>query len=251
MFMRLFRLAILGTLAVNFWGWRLSAQEKQPVPAGESATKDSGGGRDSAVEPTPRKTTRSTVAQLTVKGSFPESAGQTGLFGELELNLAEFVARLERTVNDKAVTEVVLRIRDPDIGPGKVRELRDAVERVRRGGKRVTALLESASTPDYLVACACDEIVMPESGTIMIPGVRAELMFYKGLFDLAGIEADMLQVGDFKGAAEPYTRREMSPDFRRQYESVLDDLFDQIVTKRCGSWSMSACSCPRRRTLRG
>jgi ClpP class serine protease len=118
---------------------------------------------------------------------------------------------------------MVLKIRSPDIGPGKVRELRAAIQQVRAAGKRVTAQLESATASDYLVACACDEIVMPESGEIMIPGIRAEVMYFKGLFDLVGIQPDMLQIGDFKGAAEPYMRKEMSPEFRRQYESLLDD----------------------------
>jgi protease-4 len=49
------------------------------------------------------------------------------------------------------------------------------------------------------------------------------------LFDLVGIQPDMMQVGDFKGAAEPYTRTEMSAEFRKQYEVVLDDLYNQMV----------------------
>ena len=176
-----------------------------------------------------KKPTKTTVAMMTVKGSLPETAGQLGLFGELEVNLAEFLSRLERVANDKALSGVVLKIRNPDIGPGKVREVREAIGRVRKAGKKVTAQLESAASPDYLVACACDEIVMPESGEIMIPGVRAEVMFYKGLFDRLGIQSDMMQVGDFKGAAEPYTRTEMSAEFRKQYEVVLDDLYNQMV----------------------
>ena len=38
-----------------------------------------------------------------------------------------------------------------------------------------------------------------------------------------------MQVGNFKGAAEPYTRSEMSPEFRKQFESVLDDYYSLMV----------------------
>jgi protease-4 len=195
------------------------------LPADEKASDQS----PAASGGSEKKPTKTTVAMMTVKGSLPESAGQLGLFGELEVNLAEFLTRLDRLANDKAMSGVVLKIRNPDIGPGKVREVREAISRVRKAGKKVTAQLESAASPDYLVACACDEILMPESGEIMIPGVRAEVMFYKGLFDLVGIQPDMMQVGDFKGAAEPYTRTEMSAEFRKQYEVVLDDLYNQMV----------------------
>ena len=90
-------------------------------------------------------------------------------------------------------------------------------------------ICNSPMPADYLLACACDQIIMPESGNLMLPGVRAEVMFYKQLFDKLGIQADMLQVGDFKGAAEPYTRSGMSDAFRQQYELVIDDLYDQMV----------------------
>ena len=105
-----------------------------------------------------QKPVKVTVATLTMKGSLPESAGQVGLFGEMEVNLADFIARLDRAANDKSVSALVLKIRNPEIGPGKVRELRDAIQRTRKAGKRVTAQLESAASPDFLVACACDEM---------------------------------------------------------------------------------------------
>jgi protease-4 len=71
---------------------------------------------------------------------------------------------------------------------------------------------------------------MPESGFVEIAGVRAELTYLKGLFDKLGVEADFLQVGDFKGASEPYTREGMSPEFRKQFEGVIDDFYSDMVS---------------------
>ena len=45
---------------------------------------------------------------------------------------------------------------------------------------------------------------MPESGWLMLIGLRAEVSFYKDLLDKIGVKADMLQMGDFKSAAEPF-----------------------------------------------
>ena len=44
---------------------------------------------------------------------------------------------------------------------------------------------------------------MPPSGMLIIPGVRAEITFYKGLLDKLGLQFDALQMGKYKGAAEP------------------------------------------------
>ena len=171
-----------------------------------------------------------TVAVLTIKGSLPESAGQLGLFGELGANLGDILKRLDQAANDDDISAVVLEIRNPSIGRGKLNELREAVGRVRSEGKRVVAQLEAATMQDYLLASACDEIVMPESGTLIIPGVRVEVMFYKGLFEKLGVEADMMRMGDYKGAAEPYTRESMSPELRSQYELLVDDIYDQLIS---------------------
>jgi protease-4 len=170
-----------------------------------------------------------TVVTFGLAGSLSEAVSPPGLFGELQRSLRQTIERLDRAAEDDEVSAVVLRIRNPSIGRGKLHELRQAVTRLRRSGKQVHADLQFATPADYLLACACDRIVMPESGNLFLPGVRAEVMFYKNLFEKLGVQAEMLQVGDYKGAAEPYTRTEMSEAFRRQYELVVDDLYDQMV----------------------
>jgi protease-4 len=72
---------------------------------------------------------------------------------------------------------------------------------------------------------------MPQSGTLMLTGLRAEVTFYKNLLDRLDIKADMLRVGAFKSAAEPYTRTEMSDEFRLEMESILDDYYATMVSQ--------------------
>lgn len=179
---------------------------------------------DPASQPAKRQ-----IAIITVEGSLPENAGQGGLLGEIHVSLSEVIAHIDQAAQDESVGSLLLRLREAEIGQGKVQELRSAIQRVRKAGKRVVADLRSGSSNDYLVAAACDEIFMPESGTLMLAGVRAEVMYFKGLFDKLAIQADMLQVGSFKGAAEPYTRQEMSAEYRQQMERLLDDIFEQMV----------------------
>ena len=104
-------------------------------------------------------------------------------------------------------------------------------------GKTFIAYLESATTHDYLVAAACDQIVMPESGELAILGLRAEVTFFKNLFDWLHLKADMLRVGEYKSAAEPFVahrdeqgipprdggdpRRLSAPD-RRRHQQVAE-----------------------------
>src|SRR4029079_12190178 len=119
------------------------------------------------------------------------------LFGGGSSDLRDLVERLEKAGKDKTVAGAVLALRNPAIGPGKIAELRGAIARFRATGKKVYAQLESAMPADYQVACACDEIVMPESGELILPGIHAEATFSKGLFAKLGVEADFVHIGDF------------------------------------------------------
>lgn len=171
------------------------------------------------------------LASIAVKEGLPEGTAGESLFGSPKDHLRELLERLDAAAKDDKLSGVVLRLREPDIGLAKVDELRAAVARVRKTGKKVFADVHSAGTKDYQVACACDQIIMPESGTLMITGMQAQVIFFKGLLDKLGIQADFVQMGDFKGASEPMTRTSMSPEFRAQYETVINDYFEQMVER--------------------
>jgi protease-4 len=55
------------------------------------------------------------------------------------------------------------------------------------------------------------------------------MTFFKSMLDRLGLQAEILQVGEFKGAAEPLTRDGMSPQLRQQYERWIGDLYEQLV----------------------
>lgn len=177
-------------------------------------------------EPEP---TKARYAEFVLDGPLPESPGGSGPFSELSIDLRKQIVRIDQAAQDDKVAGMVLRLREPAFGRGQVNELREAIARFRAEGKKAIAELEIASGGSYLVACACDEIVMPESGFMLLTGVRAEPLFYKGLLAKIGVKADFVHVGEAKGAAEPFTRRKWSEPVKENMESLIDDLYDQMV----------------------
>lgn len=172
---------------------------------------------------------KKSVVRFTLKGDYPEGASQPGIFGEVRPTLHKLIERLDDAAGDKNVAAVWLRIEDTELGRGKISELRAAIARVRKVGKPVYAELTSAESGQYLLASACDEIVMPPSGMLLVPGVRAEMAFYKGLLDKLGLQFDALQMGKYKGAAEPFTRTGMSGPLRESMEAIVDDVYGDMV----------------------
>ena len=169
------------------------------------------------------------VVRLTISGALPEGPPSAGLFGDLQVSLNTLIERLDDAAADKGVDAIWLRVEDVAVGRGKLNEIRTAIARVRKAGKPVVAELTGAETAQYLVASACDKVFMVPGGTLLLPGVRAEVSFYKGLLDKVGVEFDMLQMGKFKGAAEPMTRTGMSEPFRENMNCIVDDFYNQLA----------------------
>lgn len=169
------------------------------------------------------------LAEIDIDESYPEGPGQPGVFGDLKPNLAKIIERIDKATADDKVAGIMLHLEDVELGRGKLAELRSAVARARKAGKKVYADLSEGSSATYMLASACDEIVMPPVGMISVAGVRMEFMHFKSLFEKIGVHADFLQMGDYKGAAEPFTREKMSPEFRKQMDLVLDDYYAQLV----------------------
>lgn len=182
-----------------------------------------------ANQPTKEAGKKLSVAHIEIKGSYSEGAGGGGLFSEIVETLSDALQRLKKAAGDESLDAVIIHIDGPHVGWAKLNELRTGIAKIRQKGRKVYAWLESADTKDYLLASACDQIMLPESGMMMMPGLRAEISFYKNLFDMLAIQPEMLRVGEFKSAAEPYSRSEMSPAFREEMEAIIDDYYRQIV----------------------
>ncbi|HBN78738.1 MAG TPA: signal peptide peptidase SppA [Planctomycetaceae bacterium] len=168
-------------------------------------------------------------AEIELSGMLPEGPSLPGLFGEISESVNRIFDRLDRAVADDEVDAIVLKINNPLVGMGTVYELHTKIKAIRKQGKPVYAMLETALTPDYLIATACDKIYQPEPGMLLMTGMRAEVSFYKNLFDRLDIEADILRVGKYKAAAEPYTRTEMSPEFREEISELLDGQYAMLI----------------------
>lgn len=177
------------------------------------------------------KAAAATIAQVRITGALPEGVGQGGLLADVSPRLHRIVERLDKAAADDRVGGVVLSLESPDLGRGRADELRAAIGRLRKAGKPTTAVFVGGGPTAYFVAAACDTVVMPPAATLELAGVRAEMMFFKSLLDRLGVDAEILQVGEFKGAGEPLTRTSMSPQLRQQYEGFIGDLYEQLVER--------------------
>ncbi len=175
------------------------------------------------------------VAHIAIRKLLPEAPQPTSLFSTQPRNFGWYLKRLRRAGEDSNVQAVVLELAVSGLPLTRAQEIRRAVAEVQLAGKPVFGLLPSvATTADYVALAGCDKLFMIKGGWLALTGVRSEVWFYRDLLDWVGIKATFVQAGDYKGAAEPFMRRSMSPEFREQLERVVDDLYSQVCLAVAG-----------------
>ncbi len=174
------------------------------------------------------------IAHIKIKGDLAEGATDSaGLFAVgVPDTLRSIQERIDKASRDPAVVALFLEVEGVTLGWGKLDEVESSLQKFRKSGKKIFAWTASEESKDYLIAAMADEIAVPESLSLMILGVQSSVTFYKELFDFIGVRADMLKVGDFKSAVEPYTRTNLSGPARKQLESMIDDFYTQSLVGR-------------------
>jgi protease-4 len=138
------------------------------------------------------------------------------------------VVQLRRLADDPTVAAVLLEIEGLDLGYGRIEELRALVEGLRRG-KPVVAALSLASTREYYLASACDQIVIHPAGSLSLGGLAQTVTFYKGALDRLGVKVQLVRIAEYKGAMEPFVMTGQSEPVRQNRNALLDDQYSRIL----------------------
>ena len=161
-------------------------------------------------------------------------------------SLREVIDRLDAARTDKQVRAVLLNLGGGiGLNMAQVQEVRGQLDKLRRAGKRTFVYADSYDTLGYLLASAATDVCMMPGGDLFVPGIGFETMFYKNALDKFGVKADYVQIGEFKGAEEPYTRAGPSPELKGQMDALAAALYDQIVTQISGSRNLSSTEVKR------
>ncbi|MBI5422527.1 MAG: signal peptide peptidase SppA [Opitutae bacterium] len=150
------------------------------------------------------------------------------------LQLRQVTRALEAAAKDSDIAGVLMRGQLSPVGYGtslaSLREVRGALEKFRASGKPVKAYLSFATTREFYLASAANQVTLDPYGGILLPGLASQPMFFAGAFEKFGIGVQVTRVGKYKSAVEPYTRKDMSPENRAQIQKLLDDVWAELVS---------------------
>src|SRR5579859_4349921 len=178
-----------------------------------------------------KKDSQPKVAYFNLSKPVQEKPADFTLFGDDgALVLRNLLDRLRTAQKDKNVKAVLMTLgAQTQINFAQAQEIRDTLASIVKSGKPVYVYADGYDTPAFTMASGANHICMLEGGEMELPGVGMEVTFLKGLFDKIGVKADYVQIGEYKGADEEYTRTEASEELKGELNKLTDSLYNQIV----------------------
>jgi protease-4 len=102
------------------------------------------------------------------------------------------------------------------------------------------AYADTYTQSNYYLASVADKIMLNKEGMLSWGGLYSETMFYKNLLDKIGVKMQVIKVGTFKSAVEPFIATEMSEPNRMQVTKMITDIWTEIISQVADSRQISA-----------
>lgn len=156
------------------------------------------------------------------------------------VNLSETVAAIYRAAHDSRISGIYAKCEGAYGGVASLQSIRGALDYFRsQPDKWVIAYSDNYAQGDYYAVSGAGEIWLNPVGAVDIHGLSGTTLFFTGLLDKLGIKMQVLRVGTFKSAVEPYILKEMSPASRLQQESYMGALWSSLAGDIAGSRSVT------------
>lgn len=145
-----------------------------------------------------------------------------------EFEARDLVHAIDAAADDARVKAVVLDLTQ-FLGGGHVhlREVGDALERVRRADKPVLAYAVGYGDDAMMLAAHASEVWVDPLGGAMIAGPGGSQLYFGQLLENLNVNARVYKVGEYKSAVEPFQRSDMSPEARENYEALYGALWEE------------------------
>ena len=182
-----------------------------------------------------------TVYRLEMKGTLVEQAQEENPFASLmgsmpyysnyasegTVGLDEILSNIRLAKNDDKILGIWLDGGELSMAPASAKAIRDALLDFKQSGKWIIASAKTFGQTNYYVASVADRICVDPTGAVEWNGLSAQKMYYTRVMEKVGVEMQILKVGTFKSAVEPYFRTSMSEADKMQTQQYLAGIWDE------------------------
>lgn len=144
--------------------------------------------------------------------------------------LSDIVAAISAAKEDDRIAGLYVACEGAPMQIATSEAIRNAVKEFGESGKWVVAYADNYTQGNYYIASAADEVFLNPVGGIDFRGLASGIPFFKGLLDKVGVEMQIVKVGTFKSAVEPFILTHMSDANRLQTHVYLDNIWNRMAS---------------------
>ncbi|MES2107512.1 MAG: signal peptide peptidase SppA [Bacteroidota bacterium] len=153
-----------------------------------------------------------------------------GVESEKVMGLNDILASIKKAKTDANIKGIFLNESFMTSGEATTEEIRNALIDFKKSGKFIVAYSEIYTQGFYYLASVADKVYINPKGIFDFKGFSSKITYLKGALDKLGIEAQIIKVGTYKSAVEPYFLTKMSDANRLQVNSYLGSLYDHFLS---------------------
>lgn len=183
------------------------------------------------------------ILHIKLAGALPERSNPDNVFSTLMdketegSSLKDILSAIKAAKGNDKIKGIYLECAGVQGGAASLYDIRKALLDFKTSKKFILAYgNEGMLQSDYYVATAADSIFLNPLGIVDIHGLSATIPFYKNLLDKVGVEMQVVRVGAFKSAVEPFITTEASPASKLQMNhymgNIWGNLSDSIAHRR-------------------
>lgn len=138
------------------------------------------------------------------------------------------LSAIKAAAEDDKISGIYLK-GSPSEGLATLKEVRAALSEFKESGKPIWAYNTGFDESGYYITSVADNLVLAPVGLMEVNGFRAETQFLGNALDKYGVGVQVLRVGKYKSAIEPFTQSESSPAAKQQTEALIGDLWTDFL----------------------
>ena len=177
-----------------------------------------------------------TVLKLSFNDPIPELSNNTpqdqfdpeSLFKET-IGLTELCRIIDHAKTNSDVKGIYLDLSGVPMGWASAKVLHDKLLEFKAADKFIMAYANTYSQKSYYFASVADKAYIYPEGGMEFFGFAGQYPFFKGAMEKLGIEEQIFYVGKFKSATEPFRRKDMSEENRRQVSEYMGGMYSMYL----------------------
>jgi len=144
--------------------------------------------------------------------------------------LSDIIHAIDEAKTDDNIKGISILNDESDLGMAQLKALRDELEAFKKSGKFVYAYSNTYSQKEYYLNSVANLVYINPLGEFDFKGLSSEILFFKDFQEKSGLKMEVIRHGKYKSAVEPFLENEMSPANREQVLSLLNSVWNSMLT---------------------